>query len=149
MARSSFVMRMDIDRLRLRRIQRFLNNAAGFGDELRAILDETSAEIEVKAHARAPIGETLQLSQSITRTIDPRPVPLWAKVTANATNGTFRYGWALEGSKAVIYRYRHGPRTLRTTRKWFTGALGGARKRLEQRLDRLARRTERRWRAAA
>lgn len=129
----------------LRRLETMLGPQV-FGRELRAMLDETSAEMEVAAHHRAPIGETLVLSSSITRSVDARAVPLWAKVSADAANRDFRYGWALQNS-AKEYHYLRGPFAGKRTKGWFTGALRGARGRLQQRLAALASQIEARWRS--
>ena len=141
-----FTMAVEIDRLHLDRLRRKLTGTTLLGPDLRDVMDQTMAEVEVKAHARAPYGQTLQLSSSIQRSIDHGAVPAWAKVSANAVNGSFRYGWALQNSRAVIFRYQRGPRALRKTYHWFSGAMGGARKRLDRRLDALRLRIEGRWR---
>ena len=103
--------------------------------------------LEAAAEKRAPRGTSLSLSRSITLHVDPSPFPVWAKVTANAVSeGGFRYGWALQGSKKIPYTYRRGPRVGRKTRRWFSGAMGASKKKIVALLRDAARDIEAKWR---
>lgn len=103
--------------------------------------------LETAAYRRVPVGETFNLASSITLSVDPSPFPTWAKVTASAVSeGGFRYGWALQNSRKVTYRYRHGPKTGRPTRRWFSGAMGVSKKKLIALLRTAARDVEAKWR---
>lgn len=144
MARNSLV-RVEVDKLTLRRIQAKLTGRSLYGDELRRVLTETVELGAVRVQSRAPVGRTHALHGSVDHTVDPQPFPLWAKITADASNRGFRYGWALQASKKIVYRYRGGPRAGRPTRRWFTGARPWIRKRLAERVARMARRVESRW----
>lgn len=141
-----FTASLTVDKLALRRLQHLLTGTNLLGGDIRRVLTETIEEGEVKVFSRAPVGETHALAMSVASSVDPRPIPLWAKITADATNGGFRYGWALQGSKRLVYTYRHGPRTGRKTRRWFTGAVPSMRKALKKRLQQTAHRIEGRWR---
>jgi hypothetical protein len=120
------------------------------------------------ARARAPRGKTSQLFNKLTETMDSRPLPLWGKVSTDATDSEtgFRYPFVLEAGHrarsghgmAVTKRRRpltdtglyvklHHRGTRRTTRKWLSGSLRGAKKRAEQLLDWAAREIEMNWRA--
>lgn len=117
-------------------------------------MEQAALVVEVKAFERVPLGETTTLGMSIDHSVDPQPMPLWAKVTADATSVSaktgrpFRYGWALESSKKVAYRYRHGRSTGRKTRGWFRGALKSkaTRREIVALLARAARSIEAEWR---
>ncbi len=120
------------------------------------------------ARVRAPRGETSQLFNKLTETMDTRPLPLWGKVSTDATDSEtgFRYPFVLEsGHRAPSgmgmaatkrrkpladkgkYIALHYKGTRRTTRKWLSGSLRGAKKRAEQLLDWAAREIEMNWRA--
>ena len=141
-----FSLTAEVDKLTLRRIQAKLSGRSLYGQDLRRVLTETVEAGEIKVQSRAPLGRTFALWGSVDHAIDPRPMPLWAKVTANATRGRFRYGWALQASKTIVYRYRQGARQGRPTRRWFTGAKPAMKKALAVNLARMARRVESRWR---
>lgn len=142
----SFTLTAGVERLALRRVLAKLSGRSLLGPELRRVLKETAEEGEVRVQSRAPLGRTFALWGSVDHAIDPRPVPLWGKITADATNGGFRYGWALQGAKRIVYRYGQGPRAGRPTRRWFTGVKPWLRKRLQTRVARMAGRIESKWR---
>jgi len=141
-----FTMTAAVDRLTLARLRAKLTGTSLLGPELRRVLRETAGDGEVRVRSRAPLGRTHALWGSVASAVDQRPVPLWAKVTADAAAGGFRYGWALQASKTIVYRHRQGPRAGRPTRRWFTGAKPFMKKRLAEQLARMARRIEARWR---
>lgn len=144
MASGTFTLTAEFPKLTMRRLQRLLGHPDElYGGGVRGVLEETVGEMETRARARAPIGTTMALSRSIDSEIHNAPIPLWGKVTASASHGSFRYGWALQGSRKVAYHYAG---TSKLTRRWFTGALAGQRRKLQQRLTRLASRLEQRWR---
>jgi hypothetical protein len=140
-----FTMTASVDKLTLRRIQAKLGGTTLYGDALARALKDTVEAGEGRVRSRAPLGETHALWGSVSHAIDPRPVPLWAKVIADATRSGFRYGWALQASKKIVYRHRQGARAGRPTRRWFTGAKPWMKKRLEENLVKMARRVEMRW----
>lgn len=140
------LVRFEVDKLSQRRLLAKLTGGSLYGAELRRTLSTTIEEGAVRVQSRAPLGRTSTLWASVDHAMDPSPIPLWAKITADASNAGFRYGRALQASKRIRYRYRHGPRTGRLTRRWFSGARPWIRKRLEQRLTQTAKRIESRWR---
>lgn len=145
MATSKFTVTVEVDKLTLKRIQAKLNPTTLVGADLTAALRETVADGVDRIRGRAPIGRTSVLASSVSGAIDHRSIPLWGKITADASRGGFRYGWALQASKRVRYHYRHGGKTGRLTRRWFTGVKPWLRKRLEARLRTATRRVESRW----
>lgn len=146
MARSSFTLTAEIPQLALKCIVAKLRPDAIYGGDLRAMLTEVAQEGEVRAFGRAPVGDTFALAQSITHTVDQRPIPTFAKITASAERSGFRYGWALQGAQKGTFRYRSTSRTGRPTYRWFTGIKPFLAKRLAVHLERLAKRAEARWR---
>jgi len=130
----------------LRRLEARLDGAYLLRDGMRRLLRQAAEEGDRAVQSRVPIGGTYQLWMSIDHAVDPRPLPLWAKVTANATNRGFRYGWALQASKKIVYRYRAGTRAGRPTRRWFSGARARVRKRLKEQVALLRRDIEAKWR---
>lgn len=145
MAKRSLV-KFQMDEGLLRRVQRKLAGDTLYRDDVRRILTETVIEVEGKARSRVPVGETGALASSIRHRVHAAPRPLWAKVVADAERSGFRYGWALQGSQSIPYRHRSGPRSGKLTRFWFTGALRGIRKKLNERLRQAGQRIEDKWR---
>ena len=116
-----------------------------YADAWRKALTKGTKKMYANARARAPRGDTNQLFSSIEMSMDARKVPLWGKVDATATRDGFNYGWALQGSKRVRYRYQSGPRKGRLTKSWLSGSLGGIRKEVNKDLDTAARAIEAKW----
>lgn len=159
MSASTFKTTVQIDGAQLRKLETKSTGARLYAREVRESIDETSAWVEGRAEVRAPEGKTHRLADSVARTLDPSPVPLYAKITAGAENDGFRYGMALQAAKFVRYRagprvgdvaqyhYRNGRLAGRRTRGWFSGAMRGAKKRLEQALQMRLGRIEGKWRS--
>ncbi len=102
--------------------------------------------VEIRLWDRVPLGETHHLADSLHTSMDFRPVPLWVRFSADATGRDgFRYGWALNSSKKRTYTYRYSRRIGQPTRKWFTGALSGARAKINKLVEAAAAEIERRW----
>ncbi len=120
-----------------------LNANSLYAPAWRHAMDRVADLMEAKGLERVPRRRGV-LAASLTKKIDSRPVPLWAKVSfdAKASNG-FRYGGALEGSQR--YHYRSSGPIGRRTYHWLRGVkrliLGDARKILEA----AAREIEQRW----
>lgn len=146
MASSTSLVEAKLDGKTLDRLLAKLSGQALFAPDVRRILTETVEEGAARVQSRAPLGQTFALWGSVEHAVDPRPMPHWAKITADASNRGFRYGWALQASKRITYRYRHGTRIGRPTRRWFSGTRPWIKKRLRQRVAVLARRIEQRWR---
>lgn len=140
------LVRVEVDRLTLRRLQAKLTGRSLYGDELRRTLTETVEEGADRVQSRAPLGQTFALWGSVDSQVQQGPFPTWAKITADASNRGFRYGWALQAAKKITYRYRHGTRAGRPTRRWFSGTRPWIRKRLQQRVARMKQAVESRWR---
>lgn len=116
-----------------------------YGNRWKIALRHATRVAEQAARDRAPV-DSGRLRASISSTMDPSPMPLYGKVTANATNGGYRYGWALQSSQKVRYRYRQGAFAGKLTRRWFTGALKGLRKQLAEVLRGMRNDIEAEWR---
>lgn len=136
--------------------------ADAWGDAFR----ELTEWINAKAHRRAPKGDTGQLESSLTMAMDPRPVPLWAKISTDAVSpGGVRYPFVLEagyraprGQGSAASRRRgvlaaesrialHKRGTRRTTRKWLRGSLGGAHRKFMTLLSAAVMKIEAKWRS--
>lgn len=116
-----------------------------YADSWRKALTKGTKKMYANARARAPRGESSGLFNSIEMSMDGRKVPLWGKVSADATRNGFRYAWALQGSKRIRYRLQSGPRKGRLTKSWLSGSLGGIRKEVNKNLDKAAREIEAKW----
>lgn len=153
MARKNLSMAMEFDQLTLKRLQSVVRTDLGFWGEVRTLLKESADHLESNLQKNVPIGKTRVLSSSIKQSIDQGRTPLWAKVTADAertsANGkSFRYGWALQSSKArFIYHYLSGRRSGAKTLGWFSRSRRGLAKKQKQLLERMATRMQRRWAA--
>lgn len=85
----------------------------------REALIEGAETVVSLAQRRAP-NETGALAASIHYKLDSRPVPMWARVTANKTKGKAKYGYILNYSRKRVYRFRSGPIVGSKTVWWFS-----------------------------
>lgn len=107
-------------------------------------LEDAAQIVQAEGQQRAP-RRTGALYGAIKYKMQARPVPMWARVSANKLHRGFRYGWALNFSQKRQYRYRSGGRRGQRTHGWFTDAMGAARSRVDALLERAGRAIERNW----
>ena len=100
-----------------------------------------------QAGKRAP-KMTGTLAGGMISKMDAKPIPLWASVTTNVEKKGFRYPFALEAGKGkagATLHYRSGRRKGRTTRAWFSGALGVVKRHIEKIFKEAISEIEQRW----
>ena len=77
-------------------------------------------------------------------TFQARPVPLWAKITANKSRGGVRYGFVLNWGAAGKKRF-HYAGSGKSTKGWFTDPLDRLQSKLTGMLASAARKIEQVW----
>ena len=81
--------------------------------------------------------------------LQAKPVPMWARITANASRKRVRYGFVLNAGAAkrkggsVTLHYRDSGKV---TKHWFTGTLSKMQGRVNALLSKAAEQIEARWR---
>lgn len=110
-------------------------------DALTKAAEITASEVR----KRAPVL-TGKLRDSVRWRVSAAPIPRYASVRANASRRRFRYGWALEQSQRIPFRYRSGGQSGKPTRHWFSGALGIVSNQIQNLLESAEAEVERLWR---
>ncbi len=98
--------------------------------------------------------ETETLKGSLNGDLDPRPIPLWGKISTDVTTSNlrsntrpgetaFRYPWALHGSRK--YHYRQGPLKGMTTYHWAKNAIKAVQRRISGILGKAVQAIEQDW----
>lgn len=135
-----------------------------YGRQWKAALDDVRKLAEQKTEEHAPVGSGPgahgSIPAGVSSTMDPRPMPFWAKVSlAPLTKDGFRYAGALHGAKQfkrlhgkgvgkpIQYHYRTGRYMGKLTKGWFTKAKGAARRLLQVKVKQIASHIEATWRA--
>lgn len=132
-------------------LQRKLQQRPIYAGPWTAALQKAVKIVMLRAHARAPRGETGRLDAAITSNMDASVVPLFGIVSTNAVSAKgFRYPFALESGHRgdVELHYATGVRRAKrgkSTRRWLGGALSGSRPRITRLLERAARQIEAEW----
>jgi hypothetical protein len=132
----------------LGRIKRLCRTNALLAGIWRDAMTDSAEFVEGRMRARVPTGTTRALESSVSYAVSAQPVPMLAIIAADATGANgFRYGWALQASKRIPYRYR-GKFPGRKALRWASAALKSkaSRAKINEILGRAARRIEGRWR---
>ena len=101
------------------RITAALNPPALTGPAVELLVDAAAGRAHQVARDRAP-QRNGRLAGAITRQMSGAGLTRRGKITNDASNKGFRYGWALETSKRRVYRYRSSGPTGESTRGWFS-----------------------------
>jgi hypothetical protein len=128
----------------VRRILRKLNaadppHAGPWTDALHQAADEVYRE-QQRGMPRASGG----LAGSHKKVFQARPVPLWAKITANKSRGGVRYGFVLNWGAAGRKRF-HYAGTGKSTKGWFTDPMERLQSKINGLLEAAARKIEDVW----
>lgn len=146
MAGGTYSVRVEVPKLTINRLRAFFTKESMFGGRVRPVLEDAVRAGESAAIKRSPV-RTGATRASIHTVIDSGSIPIWGKVLVegNPVGGAFRYNWALNSSKKIVYHYRSGARTGRKTLRWFTGAKATVSRRLKAGAEKLAKEIEGKW----
>ncbi len=129
----------------IEQILRRLEGKPLYAEPWQKALEKATLFVKRRAERLAP-RDTGMLAASITWRLDTAPVPRYGVVSTNRTNRGFRFPFALNASEK--FHYRRGRYQGRPTRRWFTRALTGARKKVQGLLVQAVREIEGRWRTS-